>query len=75
MHQRLDLNPSTYENMHITWRVNRMSPGRILRKLFPKLPAEPDWWSPSTEKFIFIDEPKSVSYNLVSIGQLFLFYF
>lgn len=42
-----------------------MKPNRILRKLFPKPAEAPNWWSQGTEKFIFIDESKSLPYSLV----------
>lgn len=58
---------------HIVWRTNRMDISRKLRKLFPKLPGVPDWWSPSMEKFIFIDKPESSLYALVK-KNIFLFY-
>ncbi|XP_076765390.1 uncharacterized protein LOC143432574 [Xylocopa sonorina] len=64
MENKMDLNPSKNLNNHITWRINRMTAGRILRKLFPKPVDAPNWWEQSTEKFIFIDESKSPPYSL-----------
>ncbi|XP_046623892.1 uncharacterized protein LOC124306842 [Neodiprion virginianus] len=61
---RLDLYPTPFKTTHITWRINRMKPGRLLRKLFPKPAITPDWWGQSTEKFVMIDEPKSPAYIL-----------
>lgn len=61
----MDLNPSESLNNHITWRVNRMTAGRILRKLFPKPADTPAWWDQSTEKFVLFDEQKSPPYSLV----------
>lgn len=61
----MDLNLSKNLYNHITWRINRMTAGRILRKLFPKPTDTPNWWEQSTEKFIFFDEPKSPPYSLV----------
>lgn len=66
MNQPLDKHPYSSGKTHITWRINRMEPGRKLRKLFSKLSGIPDWWSPSVEKYIFIDEPKSTEYILVN---------
>ncbi|XP_011646053.1 uncharacterized protein LOC105432793 [Pogonomyrmex barbatus] len=54
------ISPST----HISWRVNRMKPNRILRKLFPKPAETPNWWSQGIEKYIFIDESGSPPYPL-----------
>lgn len=65
MENKMDLYPSKNLNNHITWRINRMTAGRILRKLFPKPTDTPNWWEQSTEKFIFIDEAKSAPYSLV----------
>lgn len=42
-----------------------MKPARILRKLFPKPVGTPDWWGQSTERFLFIDEPKTPAYQFV----------
>jgi hypothetical protein len=66
MNQKFSMYPFSNGNTHIEWRVNRMEPGRKLRELFSKLPGIPDWWSPSTDKFILIDEPNATSYNLVT---------
>lgn len=62
--KRLDLHPTRFKNTRIIWRINRMKPGQILRKLFPKSAATPDWWGQSTEKYVIIDEPKSSAYVL-----------
>ncbi|XP_044592286.1 uncharacterized protein LOC123270352 [Cotesia glomerata] len=62
--KRLDTNKSQLENTHISWRINRMTPGRIIRKLFPKPKGTPDWWGQSVERFVFIDEPLAPLYNL-----------
>ncbi|XP_017757966.1 PREDICTED: uncharacterized protein LOC108549197 [Eufriesea mexicana] len=64
MEKKMDLNFSKNLNNHITWRINRITAGRILRKLFPNPVDTPNWWEQSTEKFIFFDESKSPSYTL-----------
>lgn len=64
MESKVDLNPTENLNNHITWRINRMTPARILRKLFPKPTDTPNWWEQSIERFIFFDEPKSPPYSL-----------
>lgn len=61
---RLDRFRTASLNTHISWRVNRMRPNRILRKLFPKPAETPNWWSQGTEKYIFIDESESPPYPL-----------
>lgn len=65
MRNRLDVYPTDSFTTHIAWKVNRMKPNRILRRLFPKPVETPNWWSQSTEKYIFIDESVSPSYPLV----------
>ena len=42
-----------------------MTPGRLIRKLFPRPPDISNTWSQSTEKFVFIDEAKAPVYSLV----------
>ncbi|XP_057335708.1 uncharacterized protein LOC130674408 isoform X1 [Microplitis mediator] len=64
MNKRLNVNKSEPQNTHITWRVNRMAPGRILRKLFPKPSGTPAWWGQSVERFILIDESSAPAYTL-----------
>lgn len=64
--KKLDRNLSPTEDTHIMWRINRMKPSRILRKLFPKSTATPQLWGQSTERFLFIDEPNSKPYDLVT---------
>ncbi|XP_033360201.1 uncharacterized protein LOC117239044 isoform X3 [Bombus vosnesenskii] len=64
MEKNMDLNRSKNLNNHITWRINSMTAGRILRKLFPKPVDTPNWWEQSTERFIIFDEPNSPPYSL-----------
>ncbi|XP_076243078.1 uncharacterized protein LOC143184609 [Calliopsis andreniformis] len=64
MESKIDLNPSENLNSHILWRINRMTAGRILRKLFPKPVDTPAWWEQSTEKFVLFDEERSPPYSL-----------
>ncbi|XP_012543179.1 uncharacterized protein LOC105840710 [Monomorium pharaonis] len=64
MNNRLDTFRTVFFATHVSWRVNRMRPNRLLRKLFPKPVEAPNWWSQSTEKYIFIDESSSPPYSL-----------
>ncbi|XP_071557882.1 uncharacterized protein [Temnothorax nylanderi] len=64
MGKRLDMFRTASLGTHISWRVNRMRPSRILRKLFPKPAETPNWWSQGTEKYFFIDESRSPPYSL-----------
>ncbi|XP_011136473.1 uncharacterized protein LOC105181417 [Harpegnathos saltator] len=66
MVDRLDMYPTNSLTTHILWKINRMKPNRILRRLFPKPTEIPNWWSQGIEKFVFIDESKSPSYVLPS---------
>lgn len=65
MDNRLDIFHTASLATHVSWRINRMKPNRILRKLFPKPAETPNWWSQGTEKYIFIDESESPPYPLV----------
>jgi len=65
MDNRLDIFHTASLSTHISWRINRMKPNRILRKLFPKPAETPNWWSQGIEKYIFIDESESPPYPLV----------
>ncbi|XP_020283920.1 uncharacterized protein LOC109854830 isoform X1 [Pseudomyrmex gracilis] len=64
MENRLDMYPTKLLDTHVSWRINRMEPNRILRKLFPKPVETPNWWSQGTEKYIFIDESRSPPYTV-----------
>lgn len=72
MDNRLDIFRTVSLTTHISWRVNRMKPNRLLRKLFPKPAETPNWWSQGTEKYIFIDESNSLPYLLVCETLLLL---
>ncbi|KAF7991494.1 hypothetical protein HCN44_008806 [Aphidius gifuensis] len=74
MENRLDRNPSEDNDIHISWRINRMKPSRALRKYFPKPPGTPEWWSQSSERYVFIDEPKASAYQLpiIECGNVIL---
>jgi len=67
MNHRLDVFRTASLATHISWRVNRMKPNRILRRLFPKPVETPNWWSQGTEKYIFIDESESPPYPLPNL--------
>lgn len=70
MNNRFDIYPTELLSTHLSWRVNRMKPNRILRKLFPKPAETPSWWSQAIEKYIFIDEPQSPSFLMVRISSV-----
>lgn len=55
---------SIRDDSHNLWRINRMTPARILRKLFPKPPGLPETAGIGVERFIAIDSANSISYTL-----------
>ncbi|KAJ3657770.1 hypothetical protein Zmor_009553 [Zophobas morio] len=49
---------------HVTWRINKMSPGRLIRQLFPRPPIISEWSGQSIERFIIMDAPNATPYVL-----------
>lgn len=49
---------------HITWRINRMTPGRIIRSLFPRPFIISEWSGQSIERYVMIDEINAQGYRL-----------
>lgn len=47
---------------HYSWRVNRMNPAILLRKLFPRPHIISHWSGQSIERYIMIDGPHSEAY-------------
>lgn len=62
MDQELEKNPTKNQDAHIVWRVNRLEPARMLRKLFPRPSFIPH--TVNMERFILVDEPKAPQYIL-----------
>lgn len=62
MQYNLGKNPTTNQDAHIEWRVNRLEPARLLRQLFPRPSFIPN--TVNMERFILIDEPKAPQYKL-----------
>ncbi|KAJ9583587.1 hypothetical protein L9F63_022060 [Diploptera punctata] len=62
MDHELEKNPTTNQDAHIVWRINRLEPARVLRKLFPRPSFIPD--TVNMERFILVDEPKAPQYKL-----------
>jgi hypothetical protein len=62
MEYSLEKNPTPNQDTHIEWRVNRLEPARLLRKLFPR----PSFMhnTVNMERFILVDEPKAPQYML-----------
>ncbi|XP_045480567.1 uncharacterized protein LOC123685043 [Harmonia axyridis] len=51
-------------DIHVSWRINRMSFARILRSLFPRPESMPERSGQSVERFIMIDGAKAPPYTL-----------
>ncbi|XP_066994534.2 uncharacterized protein [Anabrus simplex] len=62
MNHQLEQNPTPDKDAHVMWRLNRMEPARVVRKLFPRPPFLPN--SINVERFILIDEPNAPPYTL-----------
>ncbi|XP_050300014.1 uncharacterized protein LOC126738633 [Anthonomus grandis grandis] len=60
-------------NFHIHWRINKMIPARIVRKLFPKPHFLPERSGQAVERFLFIDGPKSNTYTLPNTECSYVF--
>ncbi|XP_044729542.1 uncharacterized protein LOC123292893 [Chrysoperla carnea] len=53
-----------HETEHILWRINRMTPARILRTVFPKPYTISQWSGQSPERYIIIDGENSEPYYI-----------
>ncbi|XP_044747837.1 uncharacterized protein LOC123309057 [Coccinella septempunctata] len=51
-------------DIHVSWRINRMLPARIMRSVFPKPESLSERSGQSVERFIFIDGAKAHPYML-----------
>lgn len=69
----LNFNNPESSTLHISWRINRMTPARYLRKLFPRPDFISEWSGQSIERFIMIDGPKSTGYSLPSFECSYTF--
>ncbi|CAH1990180.1 unnamed protein product [Acanthoscelides obtectus] len=49
---------------HVTWRLNKMNPGRVIRQVFKRPQFLPDRVGQSVERFLLIDGPAAVPYEL-----------
>jgi hypothetical protein len=49
---------------HVSWRINKMSPGRLIRSLFPRPYIISEWSGQSIERYVMIDGPKASPYTL-----------
>lgn len=65
--KRLDLNPTPGHDVHVTWRLNRLEPTRVVRRVFGYPQHIPHYTSGAApEKFVLFDEVKVPPYALPS---------
>lgn len=58
---------------HISWRINRMNPARIIRTLFPRPHIISEWSGQSVERYVMIDEPNAPHHVLPSFECSYIF--
>uniref|UniRef100_A0A1Y1MH36 Uncharacterized protein n=1 Tax=Photinus pyralis TaxID=7054 RepID=A0A1Y1MH36_PHOPY len=58
---------------HVSWRINRMSPSQIIRKLFPRPYIVSDRFGQSVERFIMIDAPAAEGYSFPNTECSYVF--
>lgn len=62
---RFDLNPSLGRDAHVTWRLNRLEPTRVIRRAFGYPQHIPHYTTGAApEKFLLFDEIKAPPYAL-----------
>lgn len=58
---------------HISWRINKMLPGRLLRELFPRPYIISEWSGQSIERYIMIDGEEAQPYTLPNTECSYIF--
>lgn len=58
---------------HISWRINRMAPARLIRTLFPKPFIVSERAGQSMERYVMIDEPFTKGYSLPNLECSYVF--
>lgn len=58
---------------HFSWRINRMNPARLLRRLFPKPNIISNWNGQSIERYVLIDGSKSLPYAYPNFECSYIF--
>lgn len=58
---------------HYSWRINRMNPARMLRKLFPKPHIVSNWTGQSMERYVMIDGAESGPYAFPNFECSYVF--
>ncbi|KAF7279100.1 uncharacterized protein LOC143191520 [Rhynchophorus ferrugineus] len=60
-------------DIHIQWRINKMTTARIIRKLFPKPYFLPERSGQAVERFLIIDGPESRPFTLPNTECSYVF--
>lgn len=66
-------NNTKSSNAHISWRINKMGPARVLRALFPRPYILSEWSGQSIERYLMIDEPNASGYTLPNMECSYVF--
>lgn len=71
----LEINPENHESsdLHISWRVNRMGPARIVRSIFPRPYIISEWSGQSIERYVMFSGPKAPAYSLPNTDCSYVF--
>ncbi|KAL3290557.1 hypothetical protein HHI36_023948 [Cryptolaemus montrouzieri] len=61
-----------FSEIHVSWRINRMTAARVIRKLFPRPAALPERSGQSVERYVMIDGAKAPPYPLPNMECSFI---
>lgn len=67
----ISLNESS--TTHIAWRINRMSPGRVIRSVFKRPFIISEWSGQSIERYVMIDGTNAQPYMLPNTECSYVF--
>ncbi|XP_022899972.2 uncharacterized protein [Onthophagus taurus] len=69
----VEFNLKESSETHISWRINRMTPIQLIRKLFPRPYIISEWSGQSMERYVMINGPKSFPYQLPNFECSYVF--
>ncbi|RZB70347.1 uncharacterized protein BDFB_007012, partial [Asbolus verrucosus] len=58
---------------HVSWRINKMLPGRLIRSLFPRPYIISEWSGQSIERYLMIDAIDAAPYTLPNTECSYIF--
>lgn len=58
---------------HVTWRINRMTPGQVIRSVFKRPFIVSEWSGQSIERYVMIDGAKAQPYLLPNTECSYVF--